>query len=210
MYVTKKVNVRSFILLFFLSFQAISFSQDKRQEVVNAFSKSYEFEALQKYESAIKSLEKVYSKSLYEINLRLGWLHYLNAEHTTAAKYYKIAISLEPKSIEARMGLAYPLSYLGNWDEIVKVYGEILKIDPKNYKANLRLGTIWYNRKKFSQALPYVKILSLIYPFDYDVNLLAGKIYISQGKIVEAKAALTKCINYDPTSEEANNLIKGL
>lgn len=207
---TKKSIVKSFILILFLSLHAISFSQDKRQEVVTAFSKSYEFETLQKYQLAIESLEKVYSKSSYEINLRLGWLHYLNAEHTAAVKYYKIAISLETKSIEARFGLAYPLSYLGNWDEIVKIYGEVLKMDPKNYKANLRLGTIWYNRKKFSQALAYVKVINSIYPFDYDVNLLAGKIYISLGRIVDAKAALTKCLNYDPSSEEVKSLLKGL
>lgn len=207
----KKLAIKgSLIFIFLLCLQGISFAQDKRQEVVNAFSKSYEFEAVQKYDLAIKSLEKVYSNASYEINLRLGWLYYLKAEHSSSVKYYKAAISLESKSIEARFGLAYPLSYLGNWNEIVKIYGEILKIDPKNYKANLRLGTIWYNRKKFSQALPYVKTLIAIYPFDYDVNLLAGKIYISQGKIVEAKASLTKCLNFDPTSEEVKTLMKGL
>lgn len=203
------MNKNTFLLLIF--FQGfLSLAQDTKQNALSAFAKSYEYEASGKYESAIKSIESVYKKGFYEAGLRLGWLYYLKGDHVSSAKYYKAAITSEPKSVEARLGLAYPLSQMGNWNEIVVIYGEILKVDPKNYTANYRLALIWFNRKKFTQALPYVKTLRALHPFDYDCNLLLGKIYISTGKIVEARNILNSCLLYDPSSEEVKSLLKAL
>ena len=48
--------------------------QDKA--LMNAFSQSYDYEAIQKYDAAITTLNTVYNASSYEINIRLGWLNY--------------------------------------------------------------------------------------------------------------------------------------
>lgn len=193
-----------------LLFTVNSFAQDSNTAIQNAFSKSYEYEYTYNYDDAIKVLQTITSNSLYEANLRLGWLYYLKGEHTQSVAYYKKAIASNPASIEARLGIANPLSYLGNWDEITAQYETILKTDAKNYTANYRLALIHYNSKKSTKAIIYINTISILYPFDYDVNLLAAKINIVLGNITPAKNALNKCLLYNPSATEALELYNKL
>ncbi|MGE0561934.1 MAG: tetratricopeptide repeat protein [Flavobacteriales bacterium] len=197
------------LILVFLSFSSI-FAQNTFNDKLTAFSASYEKEYTYDYDNAIKALEKVYIESSYEMNLRLGWLYYLKADHTKSISFYKKALVQNPNSIELKLMIVNPLSYLGNWDDIVSIYESILKNDDKNYTVNYRLGLIWYNRKKSSQALTYIKKIQPLYPFDYELNLLSGKINIALGNISDAKTALQQAILYNPTATEPIELIKGL
>lgn len=198
----------AFVLLLLLTVN--SFAQDSNKAVQSAFSKSYEYEYTYKYDEAIKVLQTVATSSPYEVNIRLGWLNYLKGEHTQSVTFYKKAISSNPASIEARLGIANPLSYLGNWDEIIVQYEAILKADAKNYTANYRLALIYYNSKKSTKAITYINTISNLYPFDYDVNLLAAKINIVLGNITQAKNTLNKCLLYNPSATEALELYNKL
>lgn len=198
----------TFISLFILAFN--SFAQDSNKANHSVFSKSYEYEYAYNYDDAIKILQSVTSSSQYEVSLRLGWLYYLKGDHTQSVAYYKKAIVLVPTSIEAKLGIANPLSYLGNWDEITAQYEAILKTDTKNFTANYRLALINYNSKKNSKAIGYINMLSGLYPFDYDVNLLSAKINIALGNITQAKNALNKCLLYNPSATEALDLYNKL
>ena len=41
--------------------------------------------------------------------LRVGWLQYLAANYNDSIESYKKALNLNPKSLEARLGMALPL-----------------------------------------------------------------------------------------------------
>ncbi len=200
-------SILSILLVFTVS---SSFSQHTFTDKLTAFSSSYEKEYTYDYDNSIKALEKVYTESSYEMNLRLGWLYYLKTDHTKSISFYKKALVQNPNSIELKLMIVNPLSYLGNWDDIVAIYESILKSDDKNYTVNYRLGLIWYNRKKSVQALAYIKKIQPLYPFDYELNLLAGKINIALGNITDAKNALQQAVLYNPTATEPAELIKGL
>ena len=203
------LKISSFTIL--LVFTCITgFSQATFKDKITAFSTSYEKEYTYDYDDAIKALEYVYEDNSYEINLRLGWLYYLKTDYIKSISFYKKALAQNPNSVELKLMIVKPLSYLGNWDEIVTIYESILKSDDKNYTVNYRLGLIWYNRKKNAQALIYIKKLQALYPFDYEVNLLSGKINIALGNIMDAKSDLQKAILYNPTVTEPADLIKGL
>lgn len=175
-----------------------------------AFSKSYTYEGNMDYTKAINSITAVYDANSYTMNLRLGWLNYLAGEYIKSESYYKKAITLEQKSVEARLGYVYPISAIGNWDEVIKVYNEILTIDPQNSTVNYRLAYIYSVRKDYEKAAMYsLKVLKL-YPFDFDSNYLLGQIYVTQGKILEAKIHLTRAVEYNPSSSEAKNLLNRL
>lgn len=174
-----------------------------------AFSKSYLFEYESQYTKAIKALQDL-DADTYEINLRLGWLNYLNKDYAKAEIHYKKAIVLEPASVEARFGLVLPLSAAGNWNSVVTVYLEILKQDPNNSIANYRIASIYYNRKNYASVISYIIKVIKMYPFDYDSNLLYGKTLYAQGKPAEAKKYIEKALAYNPQSDEAKALIKKL
>ncbi len=174
-----------------------------------AFSKSYSFEYDKQYAKAIEAMTALNSDA-YEVNLRLGWLYYLNKDYPKSETFYKKAIASEPSSVEARFGIVLPLAALGNWNAVLAHYLDILKIDPNNSIANYRIGYIYYSRKDYANAMIHTAKVIKMYPFDYDSNLLAGKVMMAQAKNAEAKKYLGKAIEYNPQSEEAKALLKKL
>ncbi len=201
--------IKQAIISVFLTTVAITaaYSQTAMSE---AFSASYTHEHNQEYAQAIQVLSNHYSKSSYEVNLRLGWLYYLNGDYIKSQTYYSNAIALKPKSIEALLGYIYPAAALQNWNDVSAKYKAIVSIDPNHSTANYRLAEIHFYKKEFSTAEKYVKRVQATYPFDYSANLLAGKIQISLGKITEAKKSLNAALLYDPTSEDAKVLFDKL
>jgi tetratricopeptide (TPR) repeat protein len=185
------------------------FSSKAQQTSESAFAKSYSFEYETQYGKAISALTDTHLES-YQIDLRLGWLYYLSKDYIKSEQYYRKAVALEPASIEARFGLVLPLSTLGNWNNVLSVYLEITKLDPNNSIANYRLASIYYARKDYVNAAQYVSKVLKLYPFDYDSNLLTGKILMAQAKNVDAKKYFIKALEYNTQSEEAKAAIKKL
>lgn len=180
-----------------------------QQGAESAFSKSYSFEYEQEYGKAITALLEVKTES-YQQHLRLGWLYYLNKDYQKSESHYRKAVQLEGLSVEARFGLALPLSALGNYNQVLEVYQQILAIDPQNSIANYRTASIYYNRKDMTKAAACVLKVIKMYPFDYDSNLLYGRILQSQGKTTEARKYFEKALQYNPQSDDAKNAIKNI
>lgn len=174
-----------------------------------AFSKSYSFEYDKQYAKAIEAMTALNSDA-YEVSLRLGWLYYLNKDYSKSETFYKKAISSETSSVEARFGIVLPLAALGNWNAVLGHYLDILKIDPNNSIANYRSAYIYFSRKDYNNAMTYIGKVIKMYPFDYDSNLLAGKVMLAQGKNAEAKKYLLKALEYNPQSVEAKAALKKL
>src|SRR3954470_18393663 len=93
----------------------ISKAQTQDDKILSAFTSSYLGESNKEYLAAILKLEDVYDANSYSINLRLGWLNYLKKEYPKSQMYYRKAMALEPKSIEARFGYVNPTAALQNW-----------------------------------------------------------------------------------------------
>lgn len=187
----------------------MSLHSHAQQSADVAFSKSYAFEYETQYSKAINSLTELHSDS-YQINLRLGWLYYLSKDYVRSEQCYRKAVSAEPSSIEARFGLVLPISTVGNWNSVLLVYLEIVKLDPNNSIANYRLASIYNTRKDYLNATTFVSRVLKLYPFDYDSNLLFGKILMAQAKNPEAKLHFSKALEYNPQSEEAKTALKKL
>ena len=177
-------------------------SKSQNNAVLSAFEKSYTYETNKEYAKAINEM-KLLKDDGYECNLRLGWLNYLNASYTESVANYTKAIGLMPYSVEARLGIAYPLSALGNWSLIISQYNEILKIDPKNTTVNYRMALISYTNKDYLSAQKYIEISANMYPFDYDTTVLFGWIKLKLGKFNEAKILFTKALMIKPNDASA-------
>lgn len=167
------------------------------------YRESYQAEADSNYEQAIDVLVAQYDKTSYLMNIRIGWLNYLNGEYFESIEYYEKAITLMPYSLEAKLGIAYPLSMLGNWEEIIEKYQEILTIDAQHSLANYRLGLIYYNRQEYDEALSYVQRVVDLYPSDYYSVVLLGWINLKMGKIREARILFEKALQISPGDSSA-------
>ena len=192
---------KGLVVLLFLNLPVL-YAQDfdKLQE---AFKQSYELEYSGEYSKAIGLLKEVYNEDSYEINLRLGWLTYLSGNFTEAIPYYQKSIQLRPLSVEARLGLVYPASAMGNWTHVENMYKEILEIDPENSLVNYRMGLIYYGRENYNAAAKYFEKVINLYPFEYDGIIMMAWTNFKLEKHREAKVLFQKALLISPDDESA-------
>ncbi len=191
---------RMSLVLIMVMFIANINAQDN---IAAAFKNSYTSEANGQYSKAVNQIKSVYNAGSYEINIRLAWLSYEAGQYTESASYYTKCIALRPLSVEALLGLTYPTSAMGNWDQVIDAYNKVLKIDKYNYTANLRLGQIYLNRKKYDMANSYFQLLINMYPFTYDVVLNTAWNNLYMGKFREAKVLFEKVLWLNPDDSSA-------
>lgn len=197
-------TLKKLSLLVILGFgvSTYSFSQDYKA-IQLAFEKSYFYEYSGEYQKAIDLLKGVYIADSYEINLRLGWISYMAGFFTESTAYYQKAVEMKPLSIEAKLGIVYPASALGNWEQVKKQYNDILTIDPQNTIANYRMGSIYYGNEDYTTALKYFEKVVNLYPFDHDALLMFGWTNLKLGKLREAEVLFQKVIMNKPNDESA-------
>jgi len=171
--------------------------------IEDAFESSYLLQDKANYTGAIAALKAVYDENSYEINVRLGWLNYLGGFFTESAAYYQKAIKLKPYAIEPKLGFVYPAAALGNWDQVIAQYNEILKIDSQNTTANYRLGSIYYGKLDYASAEKYLEKVVNLYPFDYDSNILYAWTNLKLGKNREAQVLFHKVLMMRPNDTSA-------
>ena len=187
-------------LMFLAVLTTLAFSAYSQNDAAfqRAFSESYSQEYNKKYNEAIAALVRLGADKSYEVNLRLGWLYYLNKNYPQSTNHYQKAVSLRPYAIEAKFGLVKPLSVLESWDKVLQQYNEILKIDPQNTTANYWAGIIHYNRKKYDQAARLFEKAVNLYPFDYDATHMLAWTYLNMGRNNDAKILFNKALMIRP------------
>lgn len=192
-------------MMFLLQFTLLGQNNSFDEKII-AFKNSYEQESNGKYEQSITPLMKIYDKysNDYLINLRLGWLNYLNKDYDTSKKYYNRAIKISGnKSIEAYLGSTYPLSAKNEWEAIKQIYNKVIDMDRNNYTANLRLGQIYLNQKNYLNAKVYLSKVHELYPSDYESNLsLAWTLYYLGDKSTARELFIT-VLTLNPGDESA-------
>lgn len=189
----KIVTITTILLISFTGIFAQSTT-----EIIEAFKTGYTLEKEGKYKKAADELKKVYSDNSYEINLRIGWLQYNAGLFDEASVHYKKATKLKPYSEEAKFGLTYPKIAQGKWTEVINIYINILKINPKNTTANYKLGLIYYGSKNYTKSAVYFKKVLDLYPFDYDALLMLAWSDYFLGKTKEAKVLFNKVLMNSP------------
>ncbi len=181
--------------------------QANAQNLSEVFAKSYAAEKNANYTEAISVLNATSNANVYEVNLRLGWLHYANKSHKESISFYQKAMTLKPMATEPLWGLIYPLSAQENWVAVEQAYKDILKLDPKNSKANYYLGSIFFYRKDYTTAKKYLMEVVQLYPFDREALLLLGWSQFYLGNKAESKKIFEHVLNNKPDDSSA---IEGL
>ena len=182
-------------VLFFASvmFSLNGNAQDSKV-MQEAFAKSFMAEDKGDYKNALQAIQSIYSDKSYLVNLRIGWLSYLNKDYVNSVVYYKKAIALMPTATEPLWGLCNPLVAQEKWVELENNYKLIIRFDPKNSLVNYRLGMIYFYRKNYVEAIKYFDVTLTLFPLDYDaINMSAWTNYYL-GKKEEAKVLFNRVL----------------
>lgn len=196
--------MKNYMIFVFILISCIASAQNM-ESLRSAFVKSYTYEANKQYQKASDELEQVYNSNSYELNLRLGWLKYSAGSYSEAISYYQKAIDLQSLSIEARLGIVYPLSVQNKWDEVLAQYHAILQIDSKNSLVNYRTALIYYNRKNYDEAKKHLEVVLQLYPFDFDSNVLQGWTLLALLNKTDAAVCFERALLYSPQDTSAMN-----
>lgn len=156
------------ILLFLLLSISIVYSDAEFEDIKTQYFKSYDYEHMQKYGEAIKVLAPLYSKypKGYTLNLRFGWLFYLDKKYNDSIKYYKNASLIKPYALDPRLGLIRVYLDTYSFQEAELVSYELLKIDYYNYYANLYVIKALIAQKKYDISIKIINKILALYPTD--------------------------------------------
>jgi len=187
------------LLLLIIPFQAGCVSLNTKQ-LVKAYYQSYNYEKMGDYKDAIRAITPVYEKypNGYTINLRLGWLYYLDKKYANSIRHYKNAEYIIPSSLEPVLGMALPLMAQKKWSDVESLMYKVIKVDYYNYYGNLRLAIALRMEKKFSQAKRIVDKMLAVYPTDVNFLDQLGLIYYDEGKKKYAKSVFGNVLVLDP------------
>ena len=166
------------ILLVLFTF-SILFSQENFEKTKLKYFKSYDYEQMGRYNEAIKVLSPLYKKypKGYTLNLRFGWLFYLNKKYTDAIKYYKQASLSNTYALDPRLGLIQIYLQTGDFEKAESVSYELLKIDYYNYYANLYVTKALVAQRKYKIATSIVLKMLALYPTDIKYLELLAVVY---------------------------------
>jgi len=164
--------IKKIVLLFMVVF---GFSDEIQQD----YLESYNYEKIGDYKDAIKvliPLVKKYPKG-YTLNLRLGYLFYMNKKYANAISYYQKASLILPSSFEPKLGMMKVYLTTGENDKVIQIGYSLMKINYYDYYANLYTLQALKNKQNYKDALAIASKMLTIYPTDitYLVNL--AKIY---------------------------------
>ena len=148
-------------------------------EIQKAYLDSYNYEKIGDYQDAIKVLIPVYKKypKGYTLNLRLGYLFYMNKKYENAIKYYTQASLSLPYSFEPKLGMMRVYLTTGEYDKVIQIGYSLIKINYYDFYANLYTLQALKLKKDYKDALAIANKMLTLYPTNitYLVNL--AKIY---------------------------------
>jgi tetratricopeptide (TPR) repeat protein len=154
-----------FLLLF--AFSLLSSSEDF-ESIKKDYFKSYDYEQVGKYKESIKTLSPLSEKypNGYTLNLRLGWLFYLQKQYNNSLDYYKKASLANTFALDPKLGLIRIYLATYSYEDAQNVATEVLKIDYYNYYANLYMAQSLIAQEKHEIAIEIIKKMLALYPTD--------------------------------------------
>jgi tetratricopeptide (TPR) repeat protein len=135
-------------------------------DIKKIYYKSYNYEKMGDYKDAIKVLIPLYEKYPrgYTLNLRLGYLFFLDGKYENAIKHYKKASLIVPSSLEPLLALSRVYLTMKDFDNAIKYGSLIIKKDYYNFYGNYYLAKAFYYKKDYKNALLITNKMLTIYP----------------------------------------------
>jgi len=199
--------MKKILVFVFLMVNLFAFSY---QEIKSIYLKSYNYEKMGDFKDAIKVLIPLYKKypNGYTLNLRLGWLFYLNKDYKNALIHYEKASKIYPYSLEPKLGMMRVYLAMQNYKKVLDIGNIVLKTDYYSYYGNYYDVLGFEGIKNYKTALSLVNKMLTIYPTDVLYLSELGKIYFYMGEIKKAKEVFENVLILDPNNITAKEFLK--
>lgn len=197
-------------LIFAILFVAMPGIVLSSSQVLQQYQQSTTLEQKEDYAQAIAALVPVYKDSpkSYTVNLRLGWLSYLNKSYRNSQFHYGKASEVAPSAIEPLLGLSLPLMAQSRWSDVEQLMYRILKKDFYNFYANIRLSIALRNNKQYELAEKVDRKMLELFPTNLDFLSELGSNLYYQNKMSEAASTFSYVLVLDHKNTTAQYFIE--
>ena len=174
-----------------------------------SYSKSYSYERVGDYNNAINSLSPLYKKTPddYILNLRFGYLYYLQGNFSNAKFHYLAAKKISPNAFSPQLGMMRISNIKEEFDNSEALGYSIIKNDLYNYYANLYLSYALRKNKKFDASAEIDKKMLDVYPDDTTFLLEYGLLKFQQKNYKKTKEILSLLLILEPENVSAKEVL---
>jgi tetratricopeptide (TPR) repeat protein len=176
----------------------------------NEWHESYALESAGKYAQAAASMEAILLAAPdHEFALmRRAWLNYLQGSYNAALRDYNQVLTLNPKSLEARLGLTLPLLAQQRWREAALEANKVIALSAWDYTAHVRLMVCEDGEHKWEELSRHASELAARYPSDATVLVYLARAEAWKGNVKNARFAYAKVLERMPSHAEAAAYLK--
>lgn len=178
-------------------------------DIAGSYQRSFDYERTQDYPNAIRALAPVYEAypNGYTVNLRMGWLFYLNGNYSNAVAHYEVATRAAPFALEPKLGRLLPLLAQGRWGDAETVAYQVVSVDHYSYYGNLRLAIALRMQGKLEPAYQIELKMVGAYPTDVLHLVELAQITDARGDKTEAARLFGEILVLDPENETARRYL---
>lgn len=197
-------KIKAFFAVFFLNLFIFSFSFGQQNKLINSgaiMQQGLELQSEGKFKEAIALYKDVsrsdtnYSDLLEELAI----CSYNDSAYEESKQYALTGLQLFPEKRNLWYNyLANTVDELGNKDEALQYYDDILKANPNDYTAMYNKGICYYNQKKYAPAQDCFQKTILIYPYYTSAHYFLALINLDQGNLPQAMLSFATVFVLDP------------
>ncbi len=153
----------------------------------------------------------------HEILNNLGVISFARGDQKAAENYFLKTLVVKDDCQDALMNLNTIYQDSKGWkvvpaplekvDSAISFFREAQELFPKDYTLPGNLGFLLLKKEKFQQAEDALKRALELKPDYSDALYTIGKVYMAQGRFVEALPVLEACLSIDSSHEPARNAL---
>lgn len=185
---------------------------DKRKTQAQAhYMMGLFYENQAKFDQAIVEYKEalILEKDISAVHLRLGLVFIRKGDFDKAIEELEEAKQLEPDGLEPGLMLALLYTLENSSDKAAQEYEEVLKkasqVEPKNTDILRSLAALYYQQKKFENAISTYKLILTLDKKDYESVFLLGNLLSEIGKPGEAIEKFKEALKLNPDYADALN-----
>ncbi len=152
--------------------------------------------------------EAVYSmKDSVSFYLNMGKEDASERRYSTAWKYYERASQIDPKNVEAQVGIAEVCLKMNRMAPAIRAMEAVAAIRPNDYNNQWKLAQIYFNYGQYDKVLTMVPVLRTKVADPKGWAFMLGKAYHSKQNYGKAIEYLQQTMKDEPSNSEAPYLI---
>lgn len=174
------------------------------------WSESYRLEYLGKHAEALALIEPIANRQ--PINefaiMRSAWLLYLQGKYAEAEKRYLRAGEVNPRSLEAKLGVMLPQMALYRWNDAILSGRKVLAESQWNYTAHVRIMISEEALSRWEDLSKHAAEVSARYPTDATLLVYWARAEAALKHGRKAKELYSQVLERVPGHIEAGNYLK--